>query len=217
MPTITDIDLAAAELETVTSVDQLDALFGQPKQTSIAKESMAITDLEAEFIRNSPFHLLATSNNDGSCDVSPRGDPPGSVQILDKRTLILPERAGNKRVDSLRNIVANPHVGLLFLVPGLDETLRVNGKAWLTTHEPLLARFPMQGKVPELAIVVRTEQVYMHCARAFRRAHLWDPETWPEKGTVPQMPSILKAKLALEGSVEDIAEEREERYRCSLY
>ena len=212
-----DIDLAAANSAAITSIEQLESLFGQPKHTSVAKESVAMTPLEQAFIRASPFHLLATSHTDGTCDVSPRGDPPGSVHVLCDRTLILPERAGNKRVDSLRNIVVNPHVGLLFIVPGLDETLRINGTARLTTHAPLLARFPMHGKTPGLAIIVHTEAVYMHCARAFRRSKLWDSSTWPEPGTVPQMPSILKTKLALEGTLEEIASEREERYQSSLY
>lgn len=212
-----DIDLAAAESAAITSIAQLESLFGQPKHTSVAKESAAMTGLEQEFIRASPFHLLATSDADGRCDVSPRGDPPGSVHVLCDRTLILPERAGNNRADSLRNIVVNPHVGLLFIVPGLDETLRVNGSARLTTHAPLLERYAVEGKASALAIIVHTEGVYMHCARAFRRSKLWDPSTWPERGAVPQMPSILKDKLALEGTVEEITGEREERYRQSLY
>lgn len=212
-----DIGLAAAEAESITTIEQLDALFGQPKHTSVAKETAAMTGLEQAFIRASPFHLLATSDADGTCDVSPRGDPPGSVHVLCDRTLILPERAGNKRVDSLRNIVVNRHVGLLFIVPGLDETLRVNGTARLTTHAPLLARFPMQGKAPDLAIIVHTEAVYMHCARAFRRSKLWDVTTWPEPGAVPQMPAILKTKLDLDGTLDEIAGEREKRYRDSLY
>ncbi len=212
-----DIDLAAAESAMITSIEELDALFGQPKHTSVAKESAAMTELEQAFIRSSPFHLLATSHTDGTCDVSPRGDPPGSVQVLCDRTLILPEWAGNKRVDSLRNIVVNPQVGLLFIVPGLDETLRVNGTARLTTHAPLLARYAVQGKAPELAIIVHTEAVYMHCARAFRRSKLWDTATWPEPGTVPAMPAVLKDKLALPEPLAEIAAEREERYRQSLY
>ncbi|MBA2469631.1 MAG: pyridoxamine 5'-phosphate oxidase family protein, partial [Chloroflexia bacterium] len=184
-----DIELTAAESATITSIEQLESVFGQPKHTSVAKESAAMTELEQAFIRASPFHLLATAHTDGTCDVSPRGDPPGSVHVLCDRTLILPERAGNKRVDSLRNIVVNPQVGLLFIVPGLDETLRVNGRARLTTHAPLLERYAVQGKAPELAIIVHTEAVYMQCARAFRRSKLWDTATWPEPGTVPAMPA----------------------------
>jgi PPOX class probable FMN-dependent enzyme len=136
---------------------------------------------------------------------------------VDDRTLVLPDRAGNNRIDSLRNIIANSQVGLLFLVPGCDETLRVNGTAHLTTNPAVLSALAMNNAPPRLAIVVRTEAVFMHCARAFRRSRLWDPTTWPETGTVPQMPAILKQKLAMPETVETIAAEREERYRATLY
>ncbi|MBA2776541.1 MAG: pyridoxamine 5'-phosphate oxidase family protein [Chloroflexia bacterium] len=211
MAVTTEIDLAAAESAAITSIEQLEALFGKPKQTSVAKESEAMSQAEQAFIRASPFHLLATANTDGMCDVSPRGDPPGSVHVLCDRTLILPERTDNKRVDSLRNIVVNPHVGLLFLAPGVDETLRINGIARLTTHEPLLALFPMQGKIPDLAIIVHTAEVYMHCARAFRRSNLWNPSTWPEPIPVPARSAVLKEKLALREPLEENTAEREER------
>lgn len=207
-----DFDLEAARAETITSVSELEARFGQPKHTSVAKESPAMTPLEQEFVRQSPFYLLATSAADGSCDVSPRGDPAGAVEVIDAHTLVLPDRVGNKRVDSLRNIVENPHVGLLFLVPGANETLRINGTAVLSTHPPLLEALTMRNRPAELAIIVHTTAVYMHCARAFRRSRLWDPETWPGLRDVPQLPAVLKHKLALEGSVETIAAEREERY-----
>ncbi len=207
------LDLTPAATGTVDSIDQLEALLGTPKPTSIAKESVGMTALEQEFVRMSPFHLLATSSPDGACDVSPRGDPPGSVWVACDRTLILPDRPGNRRADSLRNIVANPHVGLLFVVPGCDETLRINGRAHLTTHETILERLAVEGKRPGLAIVVHTEQVYMHCARAFLRSKLWKLESWPDRASVPQMPAIFKEKLCLDGSVEEIAAERAGRYQ----
>jgi uncharacterized protein len=215
-PTL-DTDLAAAEREPIASIAQLEALVGEVRQTSIDKESAAMKTLEQEFVRASPFYLLATASADGTCDVSPRGDPPGSVLVACDRTLILPERPGNRRIDSLRNIVENPRVGLLFLVPGSDETLRINGTARITTHGTLLERLAVEGKRPQLAVVVHTEQVYMHCARAFRRSRLWDTASWPEPGAVPQMPSVLKEKLCLVEPLEEIAAEREERYRGSLY
>jgi hypothetical protein len=217
MSSTLDTDLAAAEREPIASIAQLEALVGEVRQTSIDKESMAMTPLEQEFVRASPFYLLATAGAGGECDVTPRGDPPGSVLVACDRTLILPERPGNRRIDSLRNIVENPRVGLLFLVPGCDETLRINGTARITTHASLLERLAVQGKRPQLAIVVHTEQVYMHCARAFRRSRLWDTASWPEPGTVPQMPSVLREKLCLAEPLEEIAAEREERYRGSLY
>jgi PPOX class probable FMN-dependent enzyme len=217
MITTLDADLATAERQPAMTVAQLEALVGEVRQTSIDKESAAMTPLEQEFVRASPFYLLATSSAAGECDVTPRGDPPGSVLVACDRTLILPERPGNRRIDSLRNVVENPRVGLLFLVPGCDETLRINGTARITTHATLLERLAVEGKRPQLALVVHTEQVYMHCARAFRRSRLWDSVTWPEPGTVPQMPSVLKEKLCLAEPLEEIAAEREERYQGSLY
>jgi PPOX class probable FMN-dependent enzyme len=201
----------------ISSLSALEAIMDTPRSVSIAKESAALTPLEREFVEASPFYLLATASPDGLCDVSPRGDLPGSVQVRDAQTLILPDRAGNNRIDSLRNIVTNPQVGLLFLVPGCDETLRVNGTARLTTDPAILEPLAMQGKLPRLAIVVTTTAVFMHCARAFRRSGLWHPETWPDTGAVPQMPAILKAKLAMPESVQDIAAEREARYKNTLY
>ncbi len=210
-------DPASIAGDTITNLDQLETLLGTPRSVSIDKESVAISELERAFIEASPFVLLATSAEDGTCDVSPRGDPAGSIAVVDDRTLIIAERPGNKRADSLRNIVTNPQVGLLFLVPGYDETLRVNGTAQLTTSEAITERLAINGKPPQLAIVVRTSAVYMHCARAFRRSKLWDTDTWPEKGTVPQMPAVLKQKLDMAESVEEISAEREGRYKTSLY
>jgi len=203
--------------DVIATQQQLLDVFDSPRSVSLQKESVAITDLERAFIEASAFYLLSTASAAGVCDVSPRGDPAGSVVVVDDRTLLLPDRAGNNRIDSLQNIVANPQVGLLFLVPGCDETLRVNGTATLTTNPAVLSALAMQDKPPRLAIVVRTEEVFMHCARAFRRSRLWDRTTWPEPGTVPQMPAILKQKLAMPEPVEAIAADREERYRTTLY
>lgn len=201
----------------ITSQQQLEDVFDSPRGVSLQKESVAITDHERAFIEASSFYLLATAAADGTCDVSPRGDPAGAVMVVDSWTLVLPDRAGNNRIDSLRNIVANAQIGLLFLVPGCDETLRVNGTATLTTNPEVLSALAMGEKSPRLAMVVNTEAVFMHCARAFRRSKLWDATTWPVAGSVPQMPAILKAKLAMPEPVEAIAAEREERYRATLY
>lgn len=201
----------------VSTLDGLEALYSAPRDVAVHKESTTMSHLEQAFVEASPFYLLSTADATGSCDVTPRGDPAGSVLVVDEQTLVLPDRAGNNRIDSLRNIVANPQVGLLFMVPGCDETLRVNGRATLTTNPEVLAALSMEGKPPRVAIVVHTEAVFMHCARAFRRSRLWHPEGWPEVGATPQMPGILKAKLALTDSVDVIAAEREERYRTTLY
>lgn len=212
------IDLAAALApdQCITTMEALAERYGAPKPSSLNKESAAMTPLEQEFVRQSPFYLLATSAPDGSCDVTPRGDPPGAVQVLDEHMLVLPDRVGNKRVDSLRNLVTNPQVGLLFLIPGGDETLRINGTATLCTYAPLLESLTMRGRPAELAIVVRTEAVFMHCARAFRRSALWSPEAWPKRGSFPQMPAVLKHKLQLEDDVAAIAAQREQRYCTEL-
>ncbi len=201
----------------VTTTDHLEAIVGTPRQLSIDKVSPVLTPAMQAYIDHSPFFLLATASDDGTCDVSPRGDPAGSVNIFDERTLVLPERPGNKRVDSMRNIVNNPHIGLLFMVPGSDETLRVNGTARISANEDLLATMPVQGKLPKLAIIVTIAEAYMHCARAFRRSRLWSPDEWPDQADVPGMAAILHEQLHMEQSVEEIAAEREERYRTTLY
>jgi len=207
-----DLTAALAPDQCITSLEAISERYGTPRSTSVDKESATMTPLEQEFVRQSPFYLLATSAADGSCDVTPRGDPPGAVHVLDERTLVLPDRIGNKRTDSLRNLVANPHVGLLFLIPSGDETLRINGTATLSVYPPLLESLTMRNRPAELAIVVHTEAVYMHCARAFRRSALWHPESWPEPGSFPQMPAILKHKLQLDEDIAAIAAQREHRY-----
>ena len=211
------IDRAALERDAVRTAAALEAIVGTPQGLARDKVSPCLTPLMQAFVARSPFWLLATANDDGTCDVSPRGDPPGAIRILDARTLVLPDRAGNRRVDSLRNVLRNPHVGLLVLVPGMDETLRINGRAMITRNEALLATMPVQGRVPRLALVVDIDEAFMHCARAFRRARLWQPASWPRADTVPSMAAILHDQLRLEGTVEDLAREREERYRTSLY
>lgn len=170
-----------------------------------------------QFLRASPMYLLATASSDGECDVSPRGDPSGAVVVADAGTLILPDRRGNKRVDSLRNIVENSVIGLLFLIPGINDTLRVNGRASLSRHQPLLDSLPIQGKTPTLAVIVDIEEAYMHCPRAFTRSGLWNEETWPEKESVPSMSAILHQQFHEPMPVDEYAEQRDARAADSLY
>lgn len=214
---MTDTATLDLDRELLTSVEELERIVGRPQPLSIDKVSPVLTPAMQRFISCSPLFLLATANESGHCDVSPRGDPAGAVRIHDERTLILPDRRGNKRVDSMRNILVNPHAGLLFLVPGSGETLRVNGRARISRNPALLGRMPMQGTLPELAIIVRIDEAYMHCARALLRSRLWSPENWPAKDEVPGMAAILREQLQLEQSVEEIAREREDRYRRTLY
>jgi len=211
------LDRAALERDAIRTAEELEIVVGTPKATSLDKVTRVLTPLMRAFVDHAPFYLLATANADGACDVSPRGDPAGAIRVLDERTLVLPDRARNRRIDSIRNIVHNPHVGLLVLVPGMDETLRINGRAFVTRNADLLATMPMQGKTPALAIVVDIDEAYMHCARAFRRSQLWEPATWPAAGEVPGMAEILYAQFCPEERLAAFAREREERYRTSLY
>jgi PPOX class probable FMN-dependent enzyme len=139
----------------------------------------------------SPFLCLGTQNPHGTADVSPRGDPAGFVRILDEGTLAIPDRPGNNRLDSLANIVANPSVGLLFIIPGFDDTLRVNGRASLVTDPDLLEGMRVNDRLPRLAIVVRVREVFMHCAKAFRRSQLWNPASFQDRATMPSLSKII--------------------------
>ena len=143
------------------------------------------------FINLSPFCMVSTSDENGNCDVSPRGDKPGFACILDQKTLVLPERPGNRRIDSMRNIISNPHIGLLFLIPGLGETLRINGKACLITDDKILEQMSDGSKKPSIGIAVEVEECFIHCAKAFKRSGLWEPETWEGEENLPSAAKIL--------------------------
>ena len=176
---------------TIDDEAALRALLGEPSPLVCAKLADRLVAETRPFIERAPFVLLATSDRAGRCDVSPRGDPPGFVRILDERTLLLPERPGNRLADSLRNIVANPHVGLLFVVPGVGDTFRVNGRATVTTDRDLLAPGAVEGKPPALGIVVVVDEAYTQCSKAFLRAQLWEParspgrESWRSRRGAP--------------------------------
>ena len=156
--------------DVVATEEELRALLGQPSELVIKKQLPALDHTLPRLHRASPFVLLGTADADGHCDVSPRGDAPGFVLVLDERTLVIPDRPGNRRIDSLRNIVQNGAVGLLFMIPGVEETLRVNGRACIVRDADLLARLEARGKVPTLAIVVEVEEAFLHCAKALKRS-----------------------------------------------
>lgn len=209
--------LEAAREDVVTDTAALKAMYGEVQQLSIDKVTSELTPLMIEFLSASPMYFLATANEQGICDVSPRGDPAGSVVVSDTTTLILPDRRGNKRVDSISNLVSNNRVGLVFLVPGIDDTLRINGRVTLSRHQPLLDTLTMQDKAPNLALIIDIDEAYMHCPRAFKRSGLWNPETWPASGSVPSMSAILHEQLNMPGSVDELSREREEREATTLY
>ncbi|WP_129842546.1 MSMEG_1061 family FMN-dependent PPOX-type flavoprotein [Streptomyces sp. RFCAC02] len=162
----------------ISSEGELDALLGTPHPVVIDKVRPDLGESERDWIARSPLCMVATSAPDGTCDVSPRGDPPGFVQVLDATTLALPDRRGNRRADNWRNVLGNPHVGLVFLIPGVGETLRVNGTAELVRDAPFFDRLALAGDPPQLALVVRTQEVFLHCSRSLTRAGVWRPGTW---------------------------------------
>lgn len=201
---------------TIDTVAQLEALFGVPGEASLKKEVPYLHPAYQALIAASPFAVLATLGP-GGLDASPRGDPPGFVAVQDEKTLLMPERRGNNRIDSLRNIVADPRVALLFLIPGVGETLRVNGTAHITVEPALLARFAMEGKPPQCVIEVRVETVFFQCARAIQRSRLWAPLPTDAKREVPTPGAILSAltESAFDGATYD--RELSARQRATLY
>ena len=183
-----------------------------------AKVVDRLNELTRRFVDLSPFMLLATSGADGSCDVSPRGDPAGFVHVLDARTLLVPERPGNRLADSLRNVLANPHVGLLFLIPGIGETLRINGRAEIVDEPELLEALVVEGKAPKLALRVEIDEVFAHCPKAFIRSDLWNPEAYRDASELPT-PGEIHRSLNPAFDAEHYDTERAERYarREGLY
>ncbi len=202
----------------VTSEAELRALVGEPRELVIKKQLAALDRHCRAFIALSPFLLIGTANARGQCDVSPRGDAPGFVLALDDRTLVIPDRPGNRRIDSLRNIVEHAGVGLLFMVPGVEETLRINGTACIVRDADLLARLEAQGKIPALAIVVEVEEAFLQCPKSLKRSRLWDAATWPERGALPTLAQILHDQVPMpDVTVESLDAAFEQSYRERLY
>ncbi len=198
--------------ETIDDEAALRALLGEPLAIVSAKTSDRLNRLTRQFIERSPLVLIATSARDASCDVSPRGDPAGFVRILDDRTLLIPERPGNRLADSLRNIVESPHVGLLFIIPGVGDTFRVNGRATLTTDSALLEPSAVEGKTPRLGILVDVEQAFTHCSKAFIRSDFWNPERFVDRGTLPTNGEIHKELAGGDFDADAYDQARAERY-----
>lgn len=166
------------------------------------KERSVLDDYDRQWLARSPFCLVATASADGTCDVSPKGDPPGFALVLDDTTIAIPERPGNKRADGFRNILSNPHIGLLFLVPGRTDTLRINGRAGLVRDAPFFDRMTTKGHRPMLAVVVQIEQIFYHCAKAFLRSQLWRPDSW----NPDSLPSRAQISHRLERRDESLAD-----------
>ncbi|WP_208250457.1 pyridoxamine 5'-phosphate oxidase family protein [Rhizobium sp. T1470] len=205
----------------ITDEQSLRSLFDATHALAIQKCQDNLGKHAQEFIRRSPFLCIGTQNLDRKADVSPRGDPVGFVKILDERTLAIPDRPGNNRLDTLVNILANPSVGLLFIIPGFEDTLRVNGRATLMNDPELLGSMSVNDRAPKLAIVVKVSEVFMHCAKAFRRSHLWNPDHFQDRTKMPSLVKIILDETTGAPSDEDemrkIDDDLEVEYERTLY
>lgn len=202
----------------VTTESELRDLLGSPSDRAIRKDVAVLDEHCRAFIGRSPFLLLATASAQGRCDVSPKGDAPGFVRVLDDRHLVIPDRPGNKRLDGMRNLLQNPHVGTIFLIPGREETLRVNGRAWIVRDHEVLESLRAHDKRPLVAIGVEVEECFFHCPKAFRRSELWSPERWLDRATLPSMARVLFDQVRPAGkTVEEYERESEEGLKRTLY
>jgi uncharacterized protein len=200
----------------LTTIEELETIYGEANERSLRKEIPYVNEDYRTFIELAPFVVLATAGRDG-LDCSPRGDAPGFVRIVDEKTLAIPDRVGNNRIDSLRNIIVEPHLALLFVVPGVGETLRVNGRGRISNEAALLESFAVDGKLPRTVLLVDVDAVYFHCSKALARSRLWDPARHVERSRLPSTGSILKR---LSGDTFDAVKydlELVERLRTGLY
>jgi len=202
--------------DAVQSEEQLRALFPAPTHNSYRKQIDRLDEHCRALIAASPIVFVATTGRDGSCDVSPRGGPPGWVRALDEHSLLMPEGRGNNRLDSLANLLDSPGIGLLFVIPGRHETLRVNGRATITTDPELLASVPLRGRVPSVAIGVDADEVFTHCGKAFIRSELWHPASWPGSDSLPSPAEVLRAHTGAD-TVEEAQARLDESYTQRLW
>lgn len=201
--------------ETVSTEDDLRSIIGYSSELVQKKVIHVLDEHCREFISKSPFLVMSTSDHQGMCDVTPRGDSPGFVHILNEKHLVIPERPGNRRIDSMRNILCNPSVGLLFIIPGLQETLRVNGRACLVRDENLLQQLKANGRPPVIGIGVEISECYVHCAKAFIRSDLWNPNSWLDQEKLPRASRMLADHANM--AAESIADLLKESYEKRLY
>jgi hypothetical protein len=210
--------MTAFRMPVTTEAELRTLIGGDPSPLALAKEQSRLDVHCQNFIARSPFVLVATSNAAGRCDVSPKGDAPGFVVVLDEHRLVIPDRPGNKRLDGMRNLLQNPHVGLIFLIPGMEETLRVNGRGSIVRDPDALARCEVRGKVPTLGIGVEVEEAFIHCAKAFKRSGLWEPERWPALEGLASPARMLFDHTRPPGTtVEELDRVLQDGYRQRLY
>lgn len=204
--------------DVITTESELREVFGWPSERATNKQIDRLDEHCRAIINKSPFLLLGTSAPSGRCDVSPKGDYPGFVRVLDDRTLAIPDLPGNNRLDTLTNILTNPQVGLIFMIPGMNETLRVNGKVRLVRDADLLESMAFKGKLPKLAIVVDVEEVFTHCPKAFLRSKLWSEESRIDRSELPSFAEILRDHVGIaECDVEELQRELDHKAATTLH
>jgi len=200
----------------ITSEDELRALIGEPMERAINKERVRLLPIDRQWLAASPLCIIATADAEGNCDASPKGDPAGFIKVLDDTHLAIPERPGNRRADGYLNILRNPHVGLITVVPGRSETLRINGRARLVKDAPYFDDMIVKGHRPILAIEVAIEQIFFHCPKAFLRSATWKPQTWePEK--LPHHAAIVKSVQWTRETLEELTEYYGDNYEKTMY
>lgn len=204
-------------MEFLSNREDLRKLYKAPNEGAVRKELKALDFHCRGFIARSPFVLIGSSDAEGNGDVTPKGDKPGFVAVLDHTTIAIPDRPGNNRLDTLENILRNPAVGLLFLIPGMNETLRVNGDAKITADDALRERLAVEGRAPVSVIVVTVKGAYMHCAKAFMRSELWTPQSWMDRSTLPSLGTILKDQLKLADSAAKTDQWLDQVYKDSMW
>ena len=207
-------DLGAST--TITTEAELREVLGSPLPRVAAKDRPSLDTYDRQWLAHSPFCLVATARADGTCDVSPKGDPPGFTLVLDATTLAIPERPGNRRADGFRNILSNPHIGLMYIVPGRTDTLRINGKAALVRDAPFFDRMTVKGHRPVLAVVVQIEQIFYHCAKAFLRSDFWQPSSW-NPSALPSRAEIAQRLERPDEALVDLERYYGPRYADGLY
>jgi uncharacterized protein len=198
-------------VDTIEDVEQLRESYGAPSERALKKQLSRFDKHCRDFIARSPFLVIASADPSGRCDASPKGDAPGFVQVIDDTTLLIPDRLGNNRIDTLANLLARPGIGLIFFVPGINETLRVNGRACITTDPALLEPLAVNSKVPRSAILVTAEEIYFHCGKALIRSDLWNPDKQVRRSDFPSLGRILADQIG------GISVEESERYTAESY
>ena len=201
----------------IEDIREIKQIYGEPMERAVKKQLPKLEKHSRAFIALSPFIVLSTCDAEGRCDASPKGDAPGFVTVLDDQTLLIPDRLGNNRVDSISNILSHPRIGLLFMVPGIRETLRVNGRAQITTDPELLEFCAVNGKPPRSAILVTADEVYFHCGKALIRSDLWNPEKHVARKDFPSLGIIIADQIGQQVVAEEAERATEESYVARLY